>query len=198
MDPSQGSFCDCESDNSKSHNCVAIGWSLTGSINSPRSANLAMLYSSDGVTGPQQRAPNGPQLPSIAAVASGEGIPSISQPQNYRQPYQSSPPVPSNVDARRMSEADLLLNLHSPYPTPSPRIQNNLAATVTSPNIDFVQSNTLNDPFSQFQAGTGGGMPYSGMMIESQDIDMSMLADDMMWLEYLPQDFTSGFGGAGP
>jgi hypothetical protein len=32
-------------------------------------------------------------------------------------------------------------------------------------------------------------MPYSGMMIESQDIDMSMLADDMMWLEYLPQDF---------
>jgi hypothetical protein len=38
-------------------------------------------------------------------------------------------------------------------------------------------------------------MPYSGMMIESQDIDMSMLADDMMWLEYLPQDFKRGFGG---
>jgi hypothetical protein len=41
-------------------------------------------------------------------------------------------------------------------------------------------------------------MPYSGMMIETQDIDMSMLTDDMMWLEYLPQDLMGGFGPAAP
>jgi hypothetical protein len=197
MDPSQGLSTNRKHINGMSDDCAAIGWSLTGTMNSPRSANLAMLYSSDGVNGQQQRAPNGPQLPSITAVTAGEGMPSISQPQNYRQPSFQTAPVHSNVDARRMSEADLLLNLHSPYPTPPPRMPTNLA-TATSPNIDFVQSNSLNDLFSQFQTGAGGGMPYSGMMIESQDIDMSMLADDMMWLEYLPQDFTSGFGGAGP
>lgn len=195
MDPAQGLLFHQLSHSKISDDPAAIGWSLTGTMNSPRSANLAMLYSSEGVNTQQQRPPKGLPLPSIVAVTSGEGIPNI-QSHTFRQPsYQTSPTVPTNVDARRISEADLLLNLHSPYPAPSPQMTNNLAtATATSPNLDFVQNNTLNDPFAQFQPSTT--MPYSGMMIESQDIDMSMLADDMMWLEYLPQDFTSGFGGA--
>ena len=148
-------------------------------MNSPRSANLAMLYTSEGINGEQQR-PTNESRPSV--VTSGDGLPTLS-PQYYA--YQASTGVASNVDTRRMSDADLLLNLHSPYPTPTPRQPNNMATTVTSP---YVQN-----AFPQFQ--TAATFPYSGMMIESQDIDVSMLADDMMWLEYLPQDFTNAFGG---
>ena len=151
-----------------------------------------MLYSSEGINSQQQRLGNGFQLPSISTVTAGDSIPTMLSHNYQPTSYQTSAGVTPSVDARRMSDADLLLNLHSPYPTAAPRRSNNITGTVTSPNIDYVQ-NTLNDPFSQFQPATS--LPYSGMMIESQDIDMSMLADDMMFLEYLPQEYMSAFGG---
>jgi hypothetical protein len=156
---------------------IAIGWSLTGTMNSSRSANLAMLYSNDGV--------NGTSSPC-------ESSQTLSQPPAFRV-TSSSQNVPANVDATRISEADLLLNLHSPYPAPIPRIPGHPTPSGTAPNTEFIHNSSLNNPFGQFQGLAV--MPYSGMMIESQDIDMSMLAEDMMWLEYLPQDVKRGFGG---
>lgn len=42
-----------------------------------------------------------------------------------------------------------------------------------------------------------GGMNYNNMMIESQDMDLSALGDDMMWLEYLPSEPLGGFYNGG-
>ncbi len=153
-----------------------------------------MLYSSEGVNGQHQRLPDGPPVPILTTSSPCEAGQTLShapvfQPASVQTPQN----VPANVDATRISEADLLLNLHSPYPAPIPRIPSHPTASGTVPNTEFIQNSPLNNPFGQFQGPAV--MPYSGMMIESQDIDMSMLADDMMWLEYLPQDFKRGFGG---
>ena len=153
-----------------------------------------MLYSSEGVNGQQQRLPDGPQAPLLTTSSTCEAGQTLPNPPVFRLPSIQAPQnIPANIDATRISEADLLLNLHSPYPAPIPRIPNRLTTSETAPSTDFINNSSLNDPLSQLQGPAV--MPYSGMMIESQDIDMSMLADDMMWLEYLPQDFKRGFGG---
>src|SRR5579871_1931986 len=124
---------------------IAIGFSLTGTMNSPRSANLAMLYSSEGVNGQQQRLPDGLQTPLLTTSSPGEAGQTLLQPPVFRLPSIQTPPnVPTNIDATRISEADLLLNLHSPYPAPIPRMPGRLTASHTAPSIDFIHNSSLN------------------------------------------------------
>lgn len=150
-----------------------------------------MLYSNPGLNGKQQRLPDGQQVPPLTTSNPCEAGQTLSQPPVARlTSIQQN--LPSNVDATRISEADLLLNLHS-YPTPMPRMPSHPTASGTVLNTEFIQNSSLSNQFGQFQGSAV--MPYSGMMIESQDIDMSMIADDMMWFEYLPQDFKREFGG---
>jgi hypothetical protein len=84
-----------------------------------------------------------------------------------------------------VSDADLLLNLHSPF-SASPR--------------QFGGRNEFS-PQYPVQAADGA---FGDMVIDTQDVDMSLLGADMMpWdLEYLPVEGmwfgdTSGGAGAG-
>jgi hypothetical protein len=96
-------------------------------------------------------------------------------------------------NSKRISDADLLLNLHSPYNT-APHMSSNETTTAAPaqpgfknmPNPLAVQEQLLNqDP----QESDVFAMPYGNMMIENQDIDVSaLMSDDMMWLEYFPRD----------
>jgi hypothetical protein len=144
-----------------------------------------------------------------------------------------------------MSDADLLLNLHSRFPSPSPSLARvgSGAATATSSNTTSTKANPFTTSSSnatspsrasqpqtqqEFSAshnmpmagasfnqqmgyggmpghamGTGMGM-FTDMMIESQEMDLSDLSNDMApWLEYLPHDMFfydgsgSGNGNAG-
>jgi len=121
------------------------------------------------------------------------------------------------ADPVLVSDADLLLNLHSPYSTASPgRILPAGASPFVppgrTPNLSSGQSpgQGFSPPsqYTQFDINGSfdgaGQVPFGDMMIQSQDIDMSALGDDMMpWLEYLPHemlfyDASSGYmGGTG-
>jgi hypothetical protein len=107
-----------------------------------------------------------------------------------------------NFDSSSISDADLLLNLHTPYNTSSHLDNHENAATATS---QLIADNALS-PFvgqqQQYQdvyENDVFAVPYGSMMIESQDIDMSaVMTDDLMWLEYLPHDLMDMYdpGGA--
>ncbi|KAK3065488.1 hypothetical protein LTS18_006199 [Coniosporium uncinatum] len=223
---------------------TAIGWSLTGTMNSP-STSLALLYPSTHRGGGPGEAND--LTHASAPVASG--LPTMPPPSAFGSQYpfseSSYPPYPSPyanqqqaapdsrtsqtlipplahpepnrsattvpADPSLLSDADLLLNLHSPYPPTSPHpVANggtpNLPSYSNSPMASFnhlpansMTTNGLPGPGNmtahqqqqQSQAFDNTAVPPGEMMmIESQDIDMSALVgEDMMpWLEYLPYD----------
>lgn len=232
----------------------AIGWSLTGTMNSP-STSLAVLYPTDireqksNTRHHPSGASQAPVNPSIASVmARSSNLNNASQPgcsanikfeppstpamassslphisaagpisnQSYnsrlnigsmRPPptFHTSVPGPSPpiTDPSLVSDADLLLNLHTPSPftNPSPqsmRLQPQQQQYAPSTPQGFSPSHQ-NMPYATFtEDGVGGQLDFNNMMIESQDIDMSALGDDITWLEYLPLDaqfWDQGLGG---
>lgn len=125
------------------------------------------------------------QYPQQLRVAPG----SHSNPTNMTRPsIQTYPTTPSNVST---SDADLLLGLNSPYANGTPRDPNiDPYLTSTSqrlPSIDAygsVHGNTGMPDYSSFMPNTQN---FGDMMIESQDVDMSMLGLDLMpWFDSYP------------
>lgn len=199
----------------------AIGWSLTGTMDSP-STNVAVMYTADNARETKPAADT-TQF-SIASVLSTPPIqprikyePPLASPafplSNHPFDPSSMPPPPSNTfnnlstpDPVLVSDADLLLNLHSPYSTSSP----SAARQPSASNSSFQQqrnSSVINNMPQDFSPPGFGHFPipsdtFGDMVIDTQDVDMSLLGPGMMpWdLEYLPHDldFSAGFGVGGP
>lgn len=192
----------------------AIGWSLTGTINSP-STNVAVMYTSDASNNRETKAVTEATQASIASVISNTTAQNsrkkfrspaeVLSPSPFRQTFDPTimPPPPSSsnhnfnavstTDPVLVSDADLLLNLHSPFSANSP---NGLASSFSNNNPSS-HLHAQNPDYSSSAAGNahygnrnGREETFGDMVIDSQDIDMSALGADMMpWdLEYLPHD----------
>jgi hypothetical protein len=120
------------------------------------------------------------------------------------------PPPPaqqmnSMLTPEQVSDADLLLNLHSPFSASSPnntRALPSSAAFIRGPAATM--SNQTLPPQSDFSPGftnypTPSEYAYGDMVIDSQEVDMSTLGAEMMpWdLEYLPPPNMFYFGESG-
>jgi hypothetical protein len=178
----------------------AIGWSLTGTMNSPKNASLAVLYpphtARDVPTNPTNphvsQTPPIPQAPMVPPFPRQLPHPlsTISNPSpNYNDPQQ-----PPQVDASRIQDADLLLNLTSPYNQNSPQVPNTALPQPPQSHLNNNPNPGFVDHHEYQRMQEQGNMHYGDMMIESQDIDMSVLGDDMMWLEYLPSEPMNFYG----
>ncbi|KAF2266547.1 hypothetical protein CC78DRAFT_531650 [Lojkania enalia] len=211
----------------------AIGWSLTGTMNSP-STNVAVMYPADNPRETKSSVVESTQ-PSIASVLSNpptstppidprikyepnsKPLPSPSTftlPTPAQQPFDPSsmPPPPPNStfnpiptpDPVLVSDADLLLNLHSPFSAGSPnaaRLPQFRASNTSVPSA--APQEVSPNAFGNYPTPDGAALAFPDMVIDTQDIDMSVLGQDMMpWdLEYLPHDMInfyedpSGFVG---
>ncbi len=194
-------------------NAKAIGWTLTGTMNSP-STNLAWHYPSGAV---------GTTMCQNSAPISNDVDPSTGQGMQYptqMQPAQSNPHHPSSLnsygpDGSAISDHDnieLLMQMNPPAQA------NGIAHLDHSASADFTPSNphdlsnqqnftpagpTTTASYGRiagwmapptFWHGSSSEMhPFSDMMIESQDVDMNMLGLDMMpWFDSYP---THDLGG---
>ncbi|KAF2799673.1 hypothetical protein K505DRAFT_320990 [Melanomma pulvis-pyrius CBS 109.77] len=206
------------------HPSQAIGWSLTGTMNSP-STNVAVMYTSENNTSRDIKPSVTGTQPSIASVLSNPPIkfenkafssPSAFplQPSNHPFDPASMPPPPGagfnavpTPDPVLVSDADLLLNLHSPFSTSSPTATSRLPNTSFTPNQHRSSTSTSHNtqdfsPNAFVSYPTPSDHAFSDMVIDSQEVDMSVLGADMMpWdLEYLPHDilfFGDGSFGTG-
>ncbi|KAL6703975.1 hypothetical protein ACN47E_008913 [Coniothyrium glycines] len=207
------------------HPSQAIGYSLTGTMNSP-STNVAVMYTSEHPEGrntKKTRPPPASTRPSIASLISEPPLNfehPMASPSSAFPPFGTTtmPPPPHNhtfnamptPDPALVSDADLLLNLHSPFSSTSPTskrgpMQNitsytrNTSLANTQPNQAVPSQNDFASTFGSFS--TPSDTTFGDMVIDTQDIDMSVLGADMMpWdLEYLPHDMLyfgdNGFGG---
>ncbi|CAO2652661.1 Nn.00g009440.m01.CDS01 [Neocucurbitaria sp. VM-36] len=193
------------------HPSQAIGWSLTGTMNSP-STNVAVMYSSEtngrDAKVPQPKLPPASSQPSIASLISEppvhfdqqQPLPSPSSFQHFDPA--SMPPPPSQAfngdpDPVLVSDADLLLNLHSPFSGASPSaVRTPIPSTSYTRSTSLQQQqppppslqNDLSPTFANYAMASQTA--YGDMVIDTQDVDMSVLGADMMpWdLEYLPHD----------
>lgn len=210
---------------------AAIGWTLTGTMNSP-STNLAWHYpsaaSGDSQQQHQQRRQR-PQpssalpglismalAPNFAPTAQNVQSQHLSASSSNSQPPPAITSYPTNGSTViNAGTGDLLMGLNSPYQssntltdtpgntfTLQPTTQNNLN---TVHNNDFTSVDPTNDTgqgFSNWNYDSLWGhnasmQPFGDMMIESQDVDMSILGLDMMpWFEPT-QDFSRFFGTGG-
>ncbi|KAH7342513.1 fungal-specific transcription factor domain-containing protein [Rhexocercosporidium sp. MPI-PUGE-AT-0058] len=189
----------------------AIGWSLTGTTNSP-SSNLTFMYQNMAGDNPQPPppppAPAGnmiydpirQSLPEATASSTSTSYqpryPTFTAPRRQNsQPM--PPPAPKyssmTVDSASTSDAEMLLGLQSsPFAHNTPTSHHSYDQNMTSPNnrqdpgsYDFSQNNF---PGPNFMGNVGD------MMMESQEIDMTSMGGEMMpWLEYLPQDVLNFF-----
>ncbi|XPS98695.1 hypothetical protein M3J09_007891 [Ascochyta lentis] len=210
----------------------AIGWSLTGTMNSP-STNVAVMYTSDNNNNNNnsnnagreaKQAPSRPPASTHSSIASLISNPSVkfepsqpAMPSHSIYPHfnpASMPPPPANnpyglvpaPDPALVSDADLLLNLHSPFNSapPSHAPPQNATSYVRSASTQHNQAHQVHA--SEFSPTLGmyttpSDNAFGDMVIDTQDVDMSVLGADMMpWdLEYLPHDmlyFGDGTFGA--
>lgn len=110
------------------------------------------------------------------------------------------------------SDADLLLNLHSPYNTSSSQAGSSPAFPHAFTNTSDPQSSSFNDLAGanwnyanlwnplDFSQNASAMQPFGDLMIESQDVDMNMLGLDMMpWFDNFSSggDVLFGSDGAG-
>ncbi|KAF2749662.1 hypothetical protein M011DRAFT_438884 [Sporormia fimetaria CBS 119925] len=195
----------------------AIGWSLTGTMNSP-STNVAVMYTPDVKTDNSKEAPQPPVtsampntptriLRTAAAAFLERPQPSSSRPSSSLSSFKPTampPPLQSNhyhhlhADPVLVSEADLLLSLQYPGHSPS-------YASMNTPvnHQHSYSSSSFPRQSDSHQGQVSPALPSSMMeqypvpsetlgdvVIDSQDIDMSALGAEMMpWdLEYLPHD----------
>jgi hypothetical protein len=172
----------------------AIGWTLTGIMNSP-STNLAWHYprdtndSQDNGLNPSQSL-DSHNISHLSApdqcqhVRSASGPPPMAPGLKHGQ---SSFPISGSA----VSDASLLLGLNNPHSSnmPSPSIMQQFHSSNSTPNMheraSAQQSNayplpTQHTDLTQYS----DTQPFGDMMIESQDVDMSMLGLDMMpWFD---------------
>jgi hypothetical protein len=218
--PSQGEFRHYASHTTSTDVYIAIGYSLTGTMNSP-STNVAVMYTSENSDGrntkPTKPAPASTQ-PSIAALVSDPPIkfePPMASPSAFPTFNSATmPPPPPNQafntlpspDPVLVSDADLLLNLHSPFSASSPGTARAPSQNLTSfTRTSSVMGNQPNQPQNDFSSSFGpfstpSDTTFGDMVIDTQDVDMSVFGADMMpWdLEYLPHDMLYfGDGGFG-
>jgi hypothetical protein len=88
-----------------------------------------------------------------------------------------------------VSDADLLLNLHAAFPSASPSATRSTHMRTTSAP-EHTQHRSSNRSPSLSAYPTPSDNTFGDMVIDVQDVDMSLLGTDMMpWdLEYLPCD----------
>lgn len=199
----------------------AIGWALTGTMNSP-STNLTWHYTSDGTSAaqdqgqqtrrhiiptsmPAQMNDQYPQHHAHTETSNSHPVPDMEPLTQHRQmsSYTNNTANPSHADA------GLLLGLGSSYPP-----NNNSQATTDSiTNFTPQQADSGGTNFailphslnmslslpSYFGDGSSSMQNFGDMMIESQDVDMSMLGLDMMpWFDSYPtHDVMNIFDAAG-
>lgn len=172
----------------------AIGWSLTGTTNSP-APNLSFLYPNlppdkekNGNNGPQgkkqQQAPS--NLRNQHARRSSHNHEGSALTTNEKQGRSMMPPPASRMgslpyDPVSAADADLLLGLHSPYSVSSGGLNQQAGQQPTTPSFEY--NNT--SPGLQHQPSTAQNVFYTpptnnvttpgftDMLIESQDVDMS-------------------------
>lgn len=198
--------------------CLAIGWTLTGTMDSP-STNLAWHYAGDL----SESDPNAHLQPSTSDYTNSRHLTpneAISPQRNrhIRNGSSTSQPGPdlaatraqlntyplanTTTNTSAVSDASLLLGLNSHY--------NSSANTTPGGGLmPFAAPSTSQHHHSHSypQASNMGGIPYNtmhpfgDMMIESQEMDMSLLGLDMMpWFDAAPYvgpagDFGSGLYG---
>ncbi|KAK5128872.1 hypothetical protein LTR85_000205 [Meristemomyces frigidus] len=214
----------------------AVGWTLTGTMNSP-STNVAWhIPSSGGHVAHNGRGGHSGRAQMVANVDYGVRASRVESSGQYSRHARTEsvsaharPPLPtytSATSAASNADADLLLGLGSPFP-PS-----NAGHQAITPGGSNVANATLQPAFAHHASlptadahnpgSTASSMvppssfdnnPYfcllnsmhdfGDMMIESQDVDMSMLGLDMMpWFDSYPtheafEMFDPGGGGAG-
>ncbi|KAI7204740.1 hypothetical protein KC316_g499 [Hortaea werneckii] len=185
----------------------AIGWTLTGTMDSPNT-NLAWHYPSASGNQPArgQSAPSGfnPTDYDAGNTISGQQyqqhartVSTGGAQRSQRPPLVDYPSTASGVSA---ADADLLLGLGSPYTQPN----SSSHQTPGSNSLPFTNQGSSVDPPHNYPLTQGPGdmatgnfaNPYFGqldsqnfgdMMIQSQDVDMSMLGLDMMpWFDSYP------------
>lgn len=192
----------------------AIGWSLTGTTNSP-APNLSFLYpnpTSEGESNGQmhiqakQQQPHPGHQPAI-----GTEVPPFGTNGTNMMPPPRNRMGGLPYDPVSAADADLLLGLHSPYSLGSQGLPQTQQAPTSSFNYTtgqpVLQPQQSQQYFSPSDATNTPG--FSDMLIESQDIDMShqfqgdsfsnlnFPGGDMIWLEYLPPDVLSYFSQNG-
>lgn len=199
----------------------AIGWTLTGTMNSP-STNLAWHYTSDGTSAAQvqDQQNRGHTIPaSMSTQMNGQysqhhsqtdtsnshpmpDMDQLAQPTQMSS-YTNNTPNPSHADA------SLLLGLGSSYqPNNTVHATSNSMANFTPQQSDGCAASfaILSQPLnmglpwpSYFVNGSSSMQNFGDMMIESQDVDMSMLGLDMMpWFDSYPtHDVMNIFDAAG-
>jgi hypothetical protein len=205
-----------------SANSPAIGWSLTGNMNSP-STNVAVMYTAENNReakhAPSKQSPTDTR-PSIASLMSQPAVKFESPMPSVYPPFNSAsmPPPPGDAfgsasapDPALVSDADLLLNLHSPFSGASPATNHGMRSPTSY--LRAVPNQTQNAqmqgaPSTEFSPTytaypTSADTLFGDMVIDTQDVDMSVLGADMMpWdLEYLPHDllyFGDGVENGGP
>lgn len=184
---------------------TAIGWTLTGQMNSPNT-NLAWHYASEA-----QKSRQNNDFAASAGTGSSNTLThnhpghssklSSTNTAGYSEMADSSlrPQMPNFATGNSISndtnDASLLLNLNSPY--------NQTNVIPYSPGL-------MSDPNNPYSSGPITLMDYNNlppttmpdfgdMMIESQDVDMSMLGLGMMpWFESYPTpDMLSMFDTSG-
>ncbi|EXJ83372.1 hypothetical protein A1O1_06994 [Capronia coronata CBS 617.96] len=192
----------------------AIGWSLTGTANSP-APSISFLYpNTNGENCPPPSEMQGPhaQLPRV----DGPNVPSASPPRVDRRNQSYAGPTATRnkfgalpYDPVSTAEADLLLGLNSPYATPS----TTQSVIRLGPGQQGQPSNGFdyNPPQASQQADSvnfqqhfigSQDQNFNNMFVEAQDVDISgqqlnfnFPGGDMIpWLEYLPQDVLHYFG----
>ncbi|KAK1062162.1 hypothetical protein LTR74_010472 [Friedmanniomyces endolithicus] len=192
----------------------AIGWTLTGTMNSPNT-NLAWHYASGGAKEALPRQDASASLSDFdAAAARSNGRysevlrPELAErlPLSASEPF-ARPALPSlqhqqsNVST---ADANLLLGLGSPYtsihttPAGNPLTFPQNASVLVGGN-ELLAQQPFDMPYGLYPSN-GHMQNFGDMMIESQDVDMSMLGLDMNmpWFDAFPTpDMVSSFFDAG-
>lgn len=199
---------------------AAIGWTLTGTMNSP-STNLAWHYAN---TGGGQNSNLDPRLsslnPSEYEAATGQ-VQNVPFPKHLRK---GSTSIQRTAAQERLGRTQSYTSagannakvnatdpVQSPFGqgtgSPSQSSTNGLPSTFglpppmsgpTSGNTTDMNGNMYPSPSAFMGAQAGGNLPMNflpnDMMIESQDVDMSMLGLDMMpWFDSYPTHDMMGF-----
>lgn len=163
----------------------AIGWSLTGTTNSPTS-NLTFLYPSNGAGGnsPQVCPPSGNMVyDPIRQAQSVRNMPAIPPltpiyPRNNQfdnTAYLTASTIEqAQQDSGNMQHAMSMgsfidMNIHTRPEVEQAR--SDQSSLLYGPAMSSLDTRTTN---------------VGGMFIESQDVDMSALDHDISWLEYIP------------
>ncbi|OQO05955.1 hypothetical protein B0A48_10051 [Cryoendolithus antarcticus] len=154
----------------------AIGWTLTGNMNEP-STNLAWHYASEQAN-QSTAAYNG--------SAAQQSTQELQHPSLYRQTPRPNPaPTPQTYGQPEVSDASLLLSLNNTYPNTnaaSSQYAHDTATNTTYPSW----SDHPHFPHSTY--ASLARPPFGDMMIESRDVDMSLLGlGGMPWFESVGQ-----------